>query len=66
MVLILVLKELNKNKQEEGACKKQNILYPNSFYFFYFILEVENQKAKVLGSSLAGPVVRTRGFQQWH
>lgn len=42
MVLILVLKELNKNKQEEGACKKQNILYPNSFYFFYFILEVEN------------------------
>ena len=42
MVLILVLKELNKNKQEEGACKKQNILYLNSFYFFYFILEVEN------------------------
>ena len=42
MVLILVLKELNKNKQEEGECKKQKTLYPNSFYFFCFILEVEN------------------------
>ena len=42
MVSILVLKELNKNKQEEGKFKKQNTLYPSSFYFFCFILEVEN------------------------